>query len=36
LHYAFLYNDDIKASPADEDYFGKGKKLVLSLGILIH
>jgi hypothetical protein len=36
LHYAFLYNSDIKASPADEDYFGRGNKLVLSLGILIH
>lgn len=36
LHYAFLYNDDLKASPADEDYFGSGNKLVLSLGILIH
>ena len=36
LHFSHFYNSNLVASPENKDYFGKGNKFVISLGILIH
>ena len=36
LHFSHFYNSNLNASPENKDYFGKGNKFIISLGILIH
>lgn len=35
LHFSHFFNADIVASPERQDYFGKGNKFIISMGILI-
>jgi hypothetical protein len=36
LHFSHFYNSNLNATPENKDYFGKGNKFIISLGILIH
>lgn len=36
LHFSHFYNTDLNATPENKDYFGKGNKFIISIGILIH
>ena len=36
LHFSHIFNGDLNASPENKDYFGKGNKIILSIGIEIH
>ncbi len=36
LHFSHFYNSDLNATPENKDYFGKGNKFIISIGILIH
>ena len=36
LHFSHFYNSNLNASPEKKDYYGKGNKFIISLGILIH
>lgn len=36
LHFSHFYNLDLNATPENKDYFGKGNKFIISIGILIH
>lgn len=36
LHFAHMFNADLKASPENKNYFGKGNKCIFTVGILIH
>lgn len=36
LHFSHFYNSNLNASSENKDYFGKGNKFIISLGILIH
>ncbi len=36
LHFSHFYNSNLVATSDNKDYFGKGNKFIISLGILIH
>lgn len=36
LHFSHFYNSDLNATLENKDYFGKGNKFIISIGILIH
>lgn len=36
LHFSHFYNSDLNATTENKDYFGKGNKFIISIGILIH
>lgn len=36
LHFSHFYNSDLNTTPENKDYFGKGNKFIITLGILIH
>ena len=35
FHFSHFYNSDLNAASENKDYFGKGNKFIISLGILI-
>ena len=36
IHFSHFYNSNLVATSENKEYFGKGNKFILSLGILIH
>jgi hypothetical protein len=35
FHFSYFYNSDLNAASENKDYFGKGNKFIISIGILI-